>query len=162
MKHKAIAFFCEDVRDEIGDKSSFMGVLGNTLFVPGFPGTMTRLFVVIMVQSSDWPVSLKISIRQDGKEFLSFDGTMRQKKKNRRPPVEEGLSGSIQVGLPPLSFEQPGHLEVFADFISSQKGKKSGKGKPSRIGFLDIALMEDFAETGMVPEKSAGRSRTDA
>lgn len=156
MTHKAIAFFCEDIREEIGDKSSFMGVLGNTLFVPGFPGTMTRLFVVIMVQSSDWPVSLKISVRQDGKEFLSFDGTMKQK--NRSLPVE-GLSGSIQVGLPPLSFEQPGHLEVFADFISSQKGKK---GKPSRIGFLDIALMEDFAETGMVPEKSAGRSRADA
>ena len=42
-----IAQFCDDVRQEIGNKFSLMGCYGTDLYVPSFPITLPKLCVFV-------------------------------------------------------------------------------------------------------------------
>jgi len=43
----ATSIFCDDVRQELGNKLSFMGVYRERLIVPRFPALLPRFFVVV-------------------------------------------------------------------------------------------------------------------
>jgi hypothetical protein len=47
----AIATFCDDVRVEVGNKLSFIGIYQSDLLVPTFPTTLPKLCVVMMVRT---------------------------------------------------------------------------------------------------------------
>lgn len=51
MKHVAYCHFCDDVRSEIGNKTSLMGIYGGELLVPVMPTMVPRLAVVIFVRT---------------------------------------------------------------------------------------------------------------
>lgn len=46
-----IAQFCDDVRQEIGNKFSLMGCYGTDLYVPAFPITLPKLCVFVHVRT---------------------------------------------------------------------------------------------------------------
>jgi hypothetical protein len=46
-----IAQFCDDVRQEIGNKFSLMGCYGTDLYVPSFPMTLPKLCVFVHVRT---------------------------------------------------------------------------------------------------------------
>jgi hypothetical protein len=43
----AIALFCEDIREEKGGSQTLIGVMGDNIMVPSFPGAMPRLGIYI-------------------------------------------------------------------------------------------------------------------
>lgn len=56
MNRFAHAIFCDDIRQELGGKFTFVGVYGAKLLVPAFPGVLPKLCVVVnMATPSDHP-----------------------------------------------------------------------------------------------------------
>lgn len=56
MKRFAHAIFCDDIRQELGGKFTFVGVYGANLLVPRFPTVLPKLCVVVnMATPSDQP-----------------------------------------------------------------------------------------------------------
>ena len=45
-----MAVFCDDVRQEVGNKLSYLGVYGPNLVVPAFPTTLIKLCCVLTVR----------------------------------------------------------------------------------------------------------------
>ena len=61
--------FCDDIREEVGGKLSFMGIYSGDMIVPGFPVVLPKLCININVVSPiDEPVVelLQVSLYQDG------------------------------------------------------------------------------------------------
>jgi hypothetical protein len=44
--------YCDDIRNEVGNKQSFIGVYRTNLYVPKFPAALPKLCVVISVQTN--------------------------------------------------------------------------------------------------------------
>jgi hypothetical protein len=59
--------FCDDIREEVGNKLSFMGVYSADLTVPMVPIVLNKLCIVVraIADNSDPFQSLKVSIFQD-------------------------------------------------------------------------------------------------
>lgn len=45
------ATFCDDIRQEAGNKLSYMGIYGSNLVVPSFPATLVKLCCVLTVKA---------------------------------------------------------------------------------------------------------------
>lgn len=52
MNRHIQAIFCDDIRHEVGNKVSYMGVYNGQLFVPQFPVVLPKLVVVTSVITS--------------------------------------------------------------------------------------------------------------
>lgn len=50
MEPFMMAIFCDDVRQEVGNKLSYLGVYGPSLIVPAFPTTLIKLCCVLTVR----------------------------------------------------------------------------------------------------------------
>lgn len=76
--------YCDDVREEIGNKQSFIGVYSGDLIIAGaLPAVLPRLCVVstLILPRSDDIGSVRIRIMQGDQCLLESDGL--------RPPLEE-------------------------------------------------------------------------
>lgn len=63
-QHPAMwATFCDDIRQEVGNKLSYMGVYGPDLIVPSFPATLPKLCCVF---------NLRIPFEQSPKKKIAF------------------------------------------------------------------------------------------
>ncbi|CAM2164874.1 Phosphatidylserine decarboxylase [Paraburkholderia sacchari] len=72
MKRFAYCHFCDDVRLEVGNKSSLMGVYGGDLQVPSFPFALPKLAVVTFISTpTDEPMSTLIFEVRDGSDVLA-------------------------------------------------------------------------------------------
>ncbi|KAA5607535.1 hypothetical protein F1188_01865 [Roseospira marina] len=74
----ALAVFCEDIRPELGDKHSFMGVLTGPLVMRGTPpALMTRLAVAVWLicDLGDLPTRCAVSVHLagTGAELTRYD-----------------------------------------------------------------------------------------
>src|SRR2546423_1236463 len=60
----AFVLFCDDVRREIGNKRTFVGVYGSTLFVPAFPRLIPKFyaFTTVLCHPRQYPTELKICL----------------------------------------------------------------------------------------------------
>lgn len=89
------AIYCDDIRFEIGNKRSFIGVYNGQLFVPTFPVTLPKLAISVVVSSpANTPIqSLHIKILKDDTVIAEM------------PLKEEDISGMKITPLPkePLS-----------------------------------------------------------
>ncbi len=67
-----IAQFCDDVRQEIGNKFSLMGCYGTDLYVPSFPITLPKLCVFVHVRTPREQPFRRLTLRlMRGAEVLS-------------------------------------------------------------------------------------------
>lgn len=62
--------FCDDIREEVGNKLSFMGVYSADLTVPMVPIVLNKLCIVVraIADNSDPFQALKVSIFHDGED----------------------------------------------------------------------------------------------
>ena len=65
------AMFCDDVRQEVGNKLSFIGIYGPNLVVPALPTTLLKLCCVMVVRAPAEapPKSVTLRILQDDEEL---------------------------------------------------------------------------------------------
>jgi hypothetical protein len=74
MNRFATCHFCDDIRPEVGNKTSLMGIYGGELFVAGNPAVLPKLCAVIFASTpADEPLSsLSLSLRVDGETIYEF------------------------------------------------------------------------------------------
>lgn len=72
MARFATTIFCDDVRQELGNKLSLMGIYGGDLYVASMPATLPKLCLIIkVVTPADDPFSkLTVRVLQDDRTLL--------------------------------------------------------------------------------------------
>lgn len=70
----AHAFFCDDIRYEIGNKVSLMGVYSKDLIFPALPAFLSRLGVVLTIDTAiNEPIeSIKVVIEKDTETLIEL------------------------------------------------------------------------------------------
>jgi len=123
------SLFCDDIRQEIGGKLTFIGVYNNILYIDSFPAAIPRLgvFLKAIAPSEDAfeAIGFKIWL---GENLVAevpvrplqppLDGTMENIKKSleKKPEVEGGsmMSTIAVIMLSPLNIIEPCALRVRA------------------------------------------------
>jgi hypothetical protein len=67
--------FCDDVRQEVGNKLSYLGVYGGNLVVPAFPTTLIKLCCVfsLLLPSKAPPKSVTFKLLRDEEVIFETD-----------------------------------------------------------------------------------------
>lgn len=128
--------FCDDVRQEIGGKQSLIGVYNTVMYVPQFPVTLPKLWVVAAYTTpvNEPPASLKVRVLKNDVPLVDMDATpehLQQIANSREPvvPMPDGvprvITSHMQVCFSPLVIEEPCFLRVVA---MTDKGDVRGLG----------------------------------
>ncbi len=113
------AVVCDDVRSEVGNKHSYIGVFSGDIIVPSFPTTLSKLCAIMNVRTvTDDPLTkLIFRILQDEAELVrveippeQLDVVMKQKSDE---PQYATVSAVCQFS--PLTFSNPCKLAFRAD-----------------------------------------------
>ncbi|QBR00477.1 hypothetical protein [Paraburkholderia pallida] len=117
MSRLAYCHFCDDVRIELGNKSSLMGLYGGELIVPSFPFVLPKLAIIIFVRTPiDQPMrTLAFEVREGSNvlarhEVSSEELEATQKSLLSRNNTEEpatSLSLGSNVFLVPFAIDGP-------------------------------------------------------
>ncbi|MBB2930992.1 DUF6941 family protein [Paraburkholderia silvatlantica] len=117
MNRVAYCHFCDDVRLEVGNKSSLMGVYGGDLQVPSFPYVLPKFAVVTFIRTHiDKPISTLVFEVRDGSDVLvrhevppeelaSAQRTILARDDGSEPAQAVALGAT--TFLSPLSLNQP-------------------------------------------------------
>lgn len=94
----AFAIFCEDIRRELGGRSTIIGIYPDSIDVPSFPGALRRLAVFFRVRFSvdgnfDEPISVDLEIDGGMVEHVSPQPV-------RQDMVKQAVEKARQRGLP--------------------------------------------------------------
>lgn len=90
--------WCDDIRHEVGNKPSLMGVYTGHIVVPQLPMHLAKLGVFSTLSSplnKPFETPLKIEIKRDDGHVLV---TIEAEAPSSATPVEEGEASRIQVG----------------------------------------------------------------
>jgi len=116
--------YCDDIREEMGNKLSLMGVYANDLLVPKLPATISKLCVAVRLAipvksklSSD--ITLEVAKTQKGKkapEILATAPIAAKQVKQAKTQAFAGNDFLLQVNfmIGPLSFDHEFTLSVKA------------------------------------------------
>jgi hypothetical protein len=112
-----IAQFCDDVRQEIGNKFSLMGCYGTDLYVPAFPITLPKLCVFVHVRTTREHPFQRLTLRLvRGSEVLS-ELVANPEKLNAgdTPEWARWLSMTGILAVTPFHAAGPCRLQVLAE-----------------------------------------------
>ncbi len=118
---------CDDVRDEIGGKRSFMGIYGDTIIVQEMPKLLPQLHVVFIVEEIKGPFSkikLEIKMPEATPAVMEF----------KVPVLEVGKNWQISLGIVPFKIEKEGDC-FFEVYFDEDK-------KPSKIHKIKLIKQE--------------------
>lgn len=118
MPHRAMAWFCDDVRQERGNKETLVGVYSDSVTVPRFPGAFKKVVVVVHIHAdlSESLDEIKLFLRAPNtseEEIANFDLT--DFEQGRQHAVGRGmpyLLVTAQVTVEPLKIEAEGVVEM--------------------------------------------------
>jgi hypothetical protein len=117
--------YCDDVRQEVGGKLSLIGVYNGVMYVPQFPVTLPKLWIVatFVALKDEPPKSLKFRVFKNNEPLADLDATpehLQQLANAREPvvPLPDGsrsvISTQTQVCFTPLQLDAPCVLRVAA------------------------------------------------
>jgi hypothetical protein len=112
-----IAQFCDDVRQEIGNKFSLMGCYGSDLFVPAFPITLPKLCVFVHVRTPREHPFERLTLRLlRGREILSeLVANPDKLNAGETPGWARWLSVTGILAVAPFHAAGPCRLQVLAE-----------------------------------------------
>jgi len=126
------AIICDDIREEIGNKISFMGVYTKDIFVPKFPFTFPRLCFVMNYENIKGGDIFSA-------ELIDPSGKQIGKKVKGGPP--EHIKGYIRFQfhmiVSPLIAKEEGNYKLIALINANGKSKKEinfAIKKPDEVG----------------------------
>lgn len=133
--------YCDDVRLEVGNKQSLMGIYSGDLLVPVFPVTLPKLCIVVnLVTPIDKPLKeLTIRVTKDDEILIEAPITDEQLSKPQLNIIENGEKGdpdrricfNFTLMLTPFSIEKECVLRVRA---VTESGEFKGNGLRIKIG----------------------------
>jgi hypothetical protein len=112
-----IAQFCDDVRQEIGNKFSLMGCYGTDLYVPSFPITLPKLCAFVHVRTPREQPFERLALRLvRGDEVLSrLDADPDKLNAGDTPDWARWLSMTGILAVTPFHAAGPCRLRVLAE-----------------------------------------------
>jgi hypothetical protein len=119
---------CDDVREELGNKRSLMGVYENAIVVDAFPAVIPRLCFVMKARTpADRPFeSLTLVVKRDDEVMIRTElnaGHLAAIARQEVPPLPDGtrlepvdsaIRTTAVMVLSPMSFEEPCRLSFRA------------------------------------------------
>lgn len=118
QRRTLLCAFCDDVRYEIGNKMSLMGIYGPELYVMGTAPTVLPKLVVVLEAITDFEDSFReigLRIKMRGAEHDMLSVTIPTPE---MPPKAEDTSRVIlraAIPVSPFVVAEEGILEVYAD-----------------------------------------------
>ena len=113
---------CDDIRTEVGNKISMMGVYQKDIFVPKFPFILPKLCFVISYENMKGGDTFLIEFIGPSKDQLG------KSIKGGIPKNIEGYAGfQIQAVYSPLKVEKEGEYKLTVMINDDEKGKKEIK-----------------------------------
>jgi hypothetical protein len=129
-KPSGYSLFCDDVRQEVGGKLSYIGVYFGAMFVQSFPVTFPKFVVSVtfceppeMTMRRTWAVPIKIFIPGHTDPIATAEippaseQAMDAALKSDLPPdpdVPKIMMGQVAFAMTPLVLEGPGRIKVRA------------------------------------------------
>lgn len=112
-----IAQFCDDVRQEIGNKFSLMGCYGTDLYVPSFPITLPKLCVFVHVRTPREHPFVRLTLRLvRGSERLSeLVANPEKLNAGETPEWARWISMTGILAVTPFTAAGPCRLQVLAE-----------------------------------------------
>lgn len=121
------AIFCDDIRQEVGNKVSFMGCYQGELFVPGIPVVLPKLCVQVTISTTlERPIqSLTVRLDQGSNPLAAFEVGREDFLRSIPPAPADAtrLSASVGVILVPFSITGPAELRVV---VITEEGEMPG------------------------------------
>lgn len=135
MKRHVQTIFCDDVRHEVGNKISIIGVYSGGLFVPSFPVTLPKLCLVVKIVTPA-EETLKSAVIRVLKDDETLHEVMVDEEQLASTPIPAELSPNIKVPnraqsvqyilvFSPIHFERPCALRVR---VQTESGELKGMG----------------------------------
>ena len=117
--------YCDDIRQEVGGKLSLMGVYNGVMYVPQFPATLPKLWILAtyVVSRDDSPKSLKMRVFKNNEPMADLDAlpdylAELANSRDSGVPLPEGsqrvISSHAHVCFSPLVLEGPCTLRIAA------------------------------------------------
>jgi uncharacterized protein DUF6941 len=112
-----IAQFCDDVRQEIGNKFSLMGCYGADLYVPQFPFTLPKLCVFVYVRTPrERPFErLTLRLARGGEVLSELVANPDKLNAGETPAWAKWLSMTGILAVTPFRATAPCRLQVLAE-----------------------------------------------
>ncbi len=119
--------FCDDLRQEVGNKVSFMGCYQGELFVPFVPLLLPKLCVYVTVSTPVERPLRALTIRVDqGQNQLASIEMPSEDLARAVPPTSEGATrilANAGVMLSPFAINEPGEIRVV---VITEEGEMLG------------------------------------
>jgi hypothetical protein len=112
-----ITQFCDDVRQEIGNKFSLMGCYGTDLYVPSFPITLPKLCVFVHVRTPrEQPFGrLTLRLMRGGDVLSELEANPEKLNSGDTPAWARWLSMTGILAVTPFQASGPCRLRVVAE-----------------------------------------------
>jgi len=111
------AQFCDDVRQEIGNKFSLMGCYGTDLYVPAFPITLPKLCVFVHVRTPREQPFQRLTLRlvRGGERLSELIADPEKLNAGDTPDWARWLSMTGILAVAPFHAAAPCRLQVQAE-----------------------------------------------
>ena len=124
------ALWCDDIRQEIGNKPSFMGVYAGGLTVPSLPAILPRLSVYVWaITTIDHPfkkAELNIT-RDDGFLLAHLVAGNIDQDKIQHPKPEEATNVQLMFGINLSGIELPENCKYFSISVETESETLEGQ-----------------------------------
>ena len=112
-----IAQFCDDVRQEIGNKFSLMGCYGTDLYVPAFPITLPKLCAFVHVRTPREQPFRRLTLRlvRGGETLSELVANPDKLNAGETPDWARWLSMTGILAVAPFHASGPCRLQVLAE-----------------------------------------------
>lgn len=114
--------YCDDIRHEVGNKLSFIGIYTGEMLVQSFPATLPKLCLYVSVSTpSDRPFQqLRFSILKDDEALLELEipqeevAAAQSRARDSGDPAAESprLTAQVELVAMPLAFSGPAKIRV--------------------------------------------------
>jgi hypothetical protein len=118
MERFVSVVYCDDIRNEVGNKQSLIGIYRGDLYVPSFPATLPKLCVLVTVQTlANQPFeSLKFRLLKD--DTLLAEAPIPLESMPKAGSIDSGDGFSmftLVLVMSPFKVDQPTKLRVRVD-----------------------------------------------
>lgn len=127
----AMTIFCDDVRNEVGGKFSYIGIYTGGMHVPAFPAVLPKFAFVVnviepraMAEARNEPVRINIYLPGEEKPLLSGDfGAIKDDlhgmpaiHMQEDPGANQIVTGYAMFVVAPLVIQRPGRIRVRCEY----------------------------------------------
>jgi hypothetical protein len=156
----AFALWCDDIRQEIGNKPSFMGVYVGGVVVPSLPTILPRISVWLSVQSplskpiKEWSVKL---VRDDGAVLLHMPTT--SIPTDEAPSIPGRTMQNLMLGLTAAPLEIPIDCKYFSLQVEADGSPLDTQKLWIQVAGEDGAKAAATTDTPTAPKKRPARKK---